>query len=352
MANPSAPVAAPTVPVTQAAPEAKPSDAIVEKVPAKAEAKVETKPDAKSEPEPTTTTDPKFVAAAAELKAHQERLLRGYQEMSKREKDMVAEKQKIASDRAELAKVRDQLAEYEKAKQLAKKNPVALLQASGISYDDVAEYVIRSGKSPKELAENAKLSEVEEIARKNAEELENYKKSVADQQKKAEQDAIKAEEAATQGKRANFYNSAIAFVQQNMAQYELTNLHEMQFEVPSLVEKVYAKTHRLLTVKEAAEQVEEYLIERTKKVMNSEKWKKLTAAEQAVVTAKAAAETSKGEAPDTQEQPRTTVDNSLSATTKPSKNVKRISHLSSEKDEQDRMARAVAAFKAARAKSK
>jgi hypothetical protein len=255
--------------------------------------------------------------------------------MSKREQAMVAEKRQIAAEKAELAQHREEVKAHKAALAAAKRNPIEALTAMGLSYDDITNYITNNNQLTPELKTRAEIDEARAEARKAAEGLENFKKEQETKATEAKAAQEKALRETFENNHRAFYDRTVAFVRANAVQYELTNLHGAQIEVPKLIEAVHARSGKLLTKEEAAEQIENYFVEQTEKALNSEKWKKLQAAK--------ATPAVKSGAPSTPTAPqRQTLSNDLTApstgkTPAPKK-----------ESAEDRMARAKAAFNAAK----
>ena len=252
--------------------------------------------------------DPKIAAAFAE--------------MQKREKKFTEDRRRFDGERKALAKQAEELKVLQGRISKAKENPEEALRALNMTYDQLVEWKLQQENPTPESRTKAEINEAKALAQKNAEELASFKQATADKEAAATKAAEQAAQRQVNEARGRFYQSAIAFVQQNVADYALTDLNQAHAEVPALIEKVFKKTAqfdeqgnlvkpgRSLSVKEAADMIEQHFVELAEKVTSSEKWKKLQAAK------------AQPPAPKEDEKPgapaqRSTVDNSLTAATKP-----------------------------------
>lgn len=245
---------------------------------------------------------------AAKGPSQEERLARAFSAMAKRERAVVEERRALAADKSEVAKIREDAAAFRAAREAAKKNPMAYLEAAGLSYDDITTFITNGNQLSPEMKTKAEIEEARAEARKAAEGLEEYKKNQEAERAQAVQARKQAAEQDLGRRHQRFVESTIAFVKANAVQYELTNLHGAQAEVPKLIEAVHARSKKLLTKEQAAEQIENYFIEQTEKALNSKKWQALQAAKAAPPAKKNGASPPPADAPQ-----RQTLSNDLTA---------------------------------------
>lgn len=226
--------AAPEAPADAAAPtEAEPSSiaTTTEEVLAAAVAPDETvveQTTATEEPAPTKV-DPKFSALA------------------RKEAQLYREREELKAQKAALEQAHRQVVAFEEARQVARRDPLAALEALGITYDALTEHVLNGGKpTPNaEVAavreELAQLRAEQEAARARAEELASARL--------AEENQAVIEEAR---------QAAVAFTEANVDRYELTAANNGASLVPQVREQHFARTGKLLTIEQAADLVEKH----------------------------------------------------------------------------------------------
>lgn len=156
------------------------------------------------------------------------------------------------------------------SKDTLKKNPLLALQEAGISYDDVTNQILNQGTTdPRvEATINQLMAKIES--------LENANKS-RDQWQQDEQ--------------KNQYETAkkqllvdTRSLVQNDPDFETIKATGSYNDVVDLIEQVYKKDGILLTVEEAAKEVEDYLVDEAIKITNINKIKSRLASAQAPKT--------------------------------------------------------------------
>lgn len=168
------------------------------------------------------------------------------------EKKLQARREAFAKEREtfeqERATAKAQLEAFEKAKAEASLNPLAYLEAAGLSIEKVNEFVLEGGKPSPELAARA------EIERFRKEQQAEREKAAAEKRARLEAENAKAI--------AAYKSSAIDTVRSAGAQYELVNAfgdlgsYEILF---SMIEQNYAATGKVMATEEAAEKLEAHL---------------------------------------------------------------------------------------------
>lgn len=229
---PAEPAAAPaeetsaSAPDTSAeAPAAPASTPTAEEIIAAAKAAVEKK----AEPERPAKVDPKFSALA------------------RKEAELHRQREAVKAEKAAIEEAHRQVVAFEEARHAAKRDPIAALQALGISYDDLTEHVL-NGNKPTASAEVAALREELEALRVEQEAARAKAEEAAAARLAAEHAAV-IEEARSE---------AVAFVESNSTRYELTTINGAATLVPQVREQHFARTGKLLTVEQAADLVEKH----------------------------------------------------------------------------------------------
>ena len=143
-----------------------------------------------------------------------------------------------------------------------RKNPLQTLEELGYSYEDLTKMVLNDGQMSTDMQMKLMREELERDYRSKFEELENK----LTEKEKAEEEA-KYNETITQ-----FKQDINDFVN-NSEEYELIQANEAYDLIYDVIEQYYEENQRILDTKEAADQVEQYLEEELRKVL--EKSKKL-----------------------------------------------------------------------------
>lgn len=220
-------LAAPAEPVTEAAPSA--ADATQTPAPADAAPTAPDAPAAEQTPPPTdkpAKVDPRFSALA------------------KKEAQLFREREALKAEKAAIEAAHRQVVTFEEAKQAAKLNPVAALEALGLTPAEVNEYILNGGK----------VSEVTAVR----EEIERFKAEQEAARVAAEKAAAERLDAERNAVLDSFRRDAVAFVEASTDRYTLTRINNAATLVPQVVEQHFAKTGELLTTAQAADLVEKH----------------------------------------------------------------------------------------------
>lgn len=188
--------------------------------------------------EPERREDPK-------LSGRLEILMRREQELLQRDRTI---KEQEASLQEKLAKIE----RFEKAKQGNSKEALELL---GLDYNQLSESILQDGKLPPEVGMKKLEDKIAEL-----EKLREEDKSTQEQEKQKLQ-------AQAEGKAIEGFKSEIdVYLKDNKDRYELTHFWEMDDLVFEVIEEHYTRTlnqetgvGKVLSIKEAADKVEEHL---------------------------------------------------------------------------------------------
>lgn len=152
-------------------------------------------------------------------------------------------------------------AEWEKARQEATTNPLKALEALGLSYEQITQFMLNGSKPTPEL------------------ELQSVKQEMAAFRKEQEDKAIalKAEQeskakAEYQTTLSEFNSEVDNFIKTHADTYELTNLYEGQSIVSATIEQHFANTKKILSIEEASNLVEKYFEEQVQAATKSKKF--------------------------------------------------------------------------------
>lgn len=176
--------------------------------------------------------DPKFAARFAAL--------------SRKERELLQKEQSIKQSQREYQA-------YQKAVQDAKNNPVAYLQAAGLTLEEAIQKIINEGKEP--TPEEVLKKDVDSIKA----EVEAYKKAAQEHQARQMEQRKQAEE-------ASILNNLKTYVESNPEKYELIMAYNAIPDVWEVIKRTYLETGGKvhLTEEQAAEAVENDLLEQAR----------------------------------------------------------------------------------------
>jgi hypothetical protein len=266
-------------------------------------------------------------AQAAAEKANAER----FASLAKRERALVERQQEIKAKESELSKAQEALKSFEGLKGSARTNLPAYLEAAGLSPQDVVNYVLNDGKGGPE-------TEIKSVK----DEIAKLRKERDDERRQATESEKKRLEQAQQAQMDGARKAVVADVEKAGDKFELINVMGLQGEVFSRMLAHFQKTQEVLTTEKAAEEVQSQLLDLLDKATKSKAWQSRLEALAAEAAKKPSSQGSDRDAKRAIESAqRRTLTNDLAATSTATIPAKRES-------EQDRIARAVAAFNAAR----
>lgn len=206
---------------------------------------------------PVTTLDltpvkpqPAEAAVPAEPKS-EPRLGPKFAELAKRERAQFQREESIKAQAASLAPLQEALAN-------AKTNPLKLLEAAGLTYEEISEFILSDGESVLEdTSVEKKLSDLQaKIEAKEAAES----KAKADTQQATVDTQIAA-----------FKQSISTEVASNPA-YELIHSLGQEEMVYEVVLSHFNETGNVLPLPEALEAIESYLTEQSQKILKAKKF--------------------------------------------------------------------------------
>lgn len=211
-------------------------------------------PEVKAEPKQEETALSRQFAQLA----RQERALR-----AKAQQQEQAIKAREDALKAREAQMSSQSEEYKTkyfAKDLLKQDPLAALAEAGISYDDLTQRILNQPASdPRmEATVNALKAEIESLRSG----IDESKKSYAESQTQAYQAAVK-----------QIKTDATHLITSDPA-FETVKAMDSVQDVVDLITQTYDKDGILLSIEDAAQQVEDYLVEEAMKIASLDKIKK------------------------------------------------------------------------------
>jgi hypothetical protein len=202
--------------------------------------------------------------ASKEVKVKADPLSTQYAILARKEKALRARDQELkAREQAYLSReeaVKAKEAEYQSgyiSKDAVKQNPLLVLSELGLSYDDITNQILNQPRQ--DPATQAYLQRLEAEIKALKGDQENTKKSYEEQQKNSYQQAVN-----------QIRNEAKSLVNSDPA-FEMIKTSGAVDDVVSLIEETFKADGVLLTVEEAAKEVEDYLIDEAIKLAKSKK---------------------------------------------------------------------------------
>lgn len=186
--------------------------------------------------------------------------------LAKREKAIVRRDQEIKAREQALAEKDRQFQEWQKSREeddrTWQSNPLEALKKRNVSYEQLTNVILNGEKPTPEMV-------AAETARQQ---IEEFKKSQAEERRQAAEAQQKAQEQQYNAALDQFRGQIKDFVSTNSDQYELISLYDANETVLATIEQHWQKTKRVLDVKEAADLVEKYLDEQASKIQQTKKF--------------------------------------------------------------------------------
>lgn len=167
--------------------------------------------------------------------------------LARREARIVRERQAVKSERERLNAERQQLKQLSELPALAKNDPLAALEALGLSPDELTAALLNGVSTEAQTVTRAELAEMEQRLKAEREQLD------LDRQIKA------------------FRQQIDEHIKGNPESYELLNLQGKSSLVFEVIEEAYKQHQRILDVAEAAQMVEDHLEEEASKLLSAKK---------------------------------------------------------------------------------
>ena len=214
---------------------------------------------------PKTTTEETPLSNQYAILARKEKALRA--QAQKQQQELKAERERIASERQEWERQRTQYETEYVSKARLKERTLETLSEAGVTYEEVTQRQIEAGEVNPTV--KAYLDRLEARIAKQDAELSSFRKAGEEQQGEAYKAAI------TQIRR-----DASDLVK-NTPEYETIRATGSVKDVVDLIELTWKEEQRVMSVEEAANLVEEHLVEEIDKLTNIEKIKKRREAQNA-----------------------------------------------------------------------
>jgi len=177
----------------------------------------------------------------------------------KRFAELVKRQRELHEKEQAVKELEGRLNPIQQAIQEAKKNPLKLLEAAGISYEELTEYILSGAEEGDEQPSSPVEKKVAELELK-----------------------LKAQEEAEERKRQEAYEQQITQFKQNIgeaaAAYELVSALEQQDLVYDVILEHHATTGNVLPIDQALQLTEAYLEEQSKKILSVKKFQTSTQA--------------------------------------------------------------------------
>ena len=174
--------------------------------------------------------------------------------LARRERDLVGRDLDLKKKQQEYdAKIKE-YDDYQNFKKSAKLDPLKAIESLGLSYEEITGHMLNGNKPTTE-------TKVEELERQ----LKEFQEGLT----KKERDALEAdkEEKQKQADRylEEFKGELNSFIDSTPEEYDLINLYDQKEEVLKVIQANLEKTGKILSNKEAADLVKDYLLEMTNK---------------------------------------------------------------------------------------
>lgn len=215
--------------------------------------------EATSEPAPQekpASEDP--VSKQFALLARKEKALRAKQQQM--EASIKAREAELAAKQAELEA---KSSSFDPSKYISKdrfkSNPLEVMAETGLSYDEIVQQLVN--QTPIDPRINATISKLEETNRKLQERLDKFEESNKTQQDQAYEAAV------------NQIRTETKKLVTSDPSYEMIKLTGSIEDVVDLIKQTHAKDGILMSVEEAAQEVEDYLLEEAMKLTKANKIK-------------------------------------------------------------------------------
>lgn len=200
------------------------------------------------EPPKDTKTSKEWAALARQERAIRAKAQAQEQQFKAREAGLAEREAKLTSQAPDTSKYisRDRL----------KQDALSVLDEAGVSYDELTQQII--SRQPTDPRVTATISRLEAKILELEQSNQNTAKTYQESQQQAYQSAIK-----------QITNDAVALVKANPAEYEAIAKTGTVKQVVKLIKDTFDKDGIVLSVEEAAQEVENYLVEENINMVNS-----------------------------------------------------------------------------------
>lgn len=208
-----------------------------------------------------------------------ERVDTRFSALARKEAQLHKAREQLKAEKAAVEEAARQAAEFNSLRENARLNPIKALEALGLNYEQITEFVMNDNKP----TPNAEVQSVRE-------ELERFIEQQKEAQKQAEEIAVQRLTAEQDSVLEAFRSDAIGFVSANPERYELTTADDAAYLVPEVIEQHFVETGELMPIEKAADLVEAFLDQKAQRYAATKKFQARMAPAQKPVVEPAAAE--------------------------------------------------------------
>lgn len=214
--------------------------------------------------EPITDTQEPIVETAPPPEVPKEKDSARFAALAKRERALQQSAQALKAKEQEIQDKYKAYEDYQSKLKSAKDNPLGVLEAAGLSYDDLTEYVLNDHKPTPNLEMKKLRDELNDFKKQQQNLIESEKQKISQEQTETLN---------------RFYEDNKNYAKANKDKYELLNLEEHNLDLISeKIESYYKETlesgtPRILSPQEACDLVEKELEDRVTKYLASNKLK-------------------------------------------------------------------------------
>lgn len=195
--------------------------------------------------------------------------------LSKKERALWRQRQQVEQMRKEIEAKEAEIKKFQELKSKAKQNPLDYLTEGGLTYDQITEYMLNGGKPTQQDELQMLREEFKRMRDEQAQEKEQIKKQQTQAQIQAQQQVID-----------NFKSEITEFVETNKAAYELSAQRDATDDIFNTISDAFKlninewnRSGRQgpqptpMSIKEAADIVEEFYESEIKRLTETNKWK-------------------------------------------------------------------------------
>lgn len=209
--------------------------------------------------QPNPQTDQEKIAASADGAK--------FAALSRKEKQLVLEQDKLKKERAELKAIQDDIARWKSERdefdKLKKLNPLEAMKRLGFSYEGLTAIQMNEGQPTPDVQINAVDAKLEEYKKQQETEKAQAKLEL-EQKMKADADSAYS----------RWSSEVDEFITANAETYELISINDSQALVKSVIEENYKSTGKVLSNKEACDLTEKFLEDQVEKNKKAKKFNK------------------------------------------------------------------------------
>lgn len=178
--------------------------------------------------------------------------------LAKKEKAILQKQQELKSKETELEQAAAKVKAYEDAVKQAKLNPMAFLeQQLGLKWDDLVQFQLNGGAPTPDMTLSAVDAKIEAFRQEQLKAQEELQKQAQEEEQRAVEE---------------FHQEVASFVTTHADDYELINLNNQHQLVIDVIQENFRQHRKVLTAKEAADMVEDYLVKEVEKNVASKKF--------------------------------------------------------------------------------